>query len=232
MGGDPQEASPLAAARHWHEQGAQRIQVVDLDAAAGRTPNTGPISQLIQSMRHSARIDLYSGVSDSAGLDAALHIHPTQIVLSTASVGDLAFVESAVKQHGDQIGLRLVIAEGGALHAPGSAADGVDIWQLLPQLDAIGVKNYQPSDWGHAKHWWQPHHDILSDFTQATRHSVTAGSGVDALEDLHSLADLVPHGLDGAVIGRALTSGAFTYAEAMTAVEARYDPYMWGPAQP
>ena len=64
---------------------------------------------------------------------------------------------------------------------PGTAADGADIWTLLPQLDSIGVANYVVNDAGHAGHWWQAHHDVLTDFCQAARHSVTAGSGLSAL---------------------------------------------------
>jgi hypothetical protein len=33
-------------------------------------------------------------------------------------------------------------------------------------------------------------------------------------------------------VGRALYDGAFTLSEAIVAVEARFDPYEWGPAQP
>lgn len=229
---DPEVLSPLAAAKSWFDQGVRRIQIIDVDAANGKQANTSSIIQLVHGVRNQMRTDLLITGSDTAGLAAALAIGPTQIVLDTAAVGDLTFLTQAVQEHGKQIGLRLVIGDAGALHAPHSAADGLNIWQLLPQLDAIGVANYVVCDAGHAGHWWQAHHDVLSDFCHATSSSVTAGSGVVNLENLHNLADLVPAGLDGAVIGRALDNGTFTYAEAQTAVEARYDPYEWGPAQP
>lgn len=229
---DPDVVSPLAAARFWYEQGAQRIQIVDADGIQGGEPNTSSIRQLVHGVRHQQRTDLLANSADQAGLEAAVAIDPTQIVLGTSAVADLEFLTAAVSKYGGQIGLRLIIGDGGALHAPGTAADGLTIWQLLPQLDAIGIESYVVCDASHAGHWWQAHHDVLTDFCQAATHSVTAGSGVVSLENLHNLADLVPSGLDGAVIGRALDAGTFTYAEAETAVEARYDPYMWGPAQP
>ena len=229
---DPKVVSPLAAARFWYEQGAQRIQIVDVDALQGGTPNTSAFTQLVHGIRHQVRTDLAANSGDAAGLAAAVAIDPAQVILPTSAVADLDFLTEAVRKYGNHIGLRLVIGDGGALHAPGTAADGADIWTLLPQLDSIGVANYVVNDAGHAGHWWQAHHDVLTDFCQAARHSVTAGSGVVSLENLHGLADLVPSGLDGAVIGRALDAGTFTFAEAETAVEARYDPYEWGPAQP
>jgi phosphoribosylformimino-5-aminoimidazole carboxamide ribonucleotide (ProFAR) isomerase len=52
------------------------------------------------------------------------------------------------------------------------------------------------------------------------------------LEDLHKLAAMTEDGIEGAIIGRALYDGAFTLPEAFTAIEPRYDPYEYGPAQP
>jgi phosphoribosylformimino-5-aminoimidazole carboxamide ribonucleotide (ProFAR) isomerase len=43
---------------------------------------------------------------------------------------------------------------------------------------------------------------------------------------------MTSEGIEGAIIGRALYDGAFTLAEAIVAIEARYDPYEWGPPRP
>lgn len=224
--------SPLDAAHFWYQQGAQRIQIVDVDHANRGTANTAAIKKLIHGVRHQQRTDLIVTDCSQAGITQALNLDPTQLVLDVPAAADLNLLTNAVAANGGQIGLRLVVGDGGALHAPGTAADGINIWTLLPQLDALPISNYLVCDASHHGHWWQAHQDVLTDFCNATSQSVTAGSGVVSLENLHNLADLVPAGLDGAVIGRALEQGVFTYAEAQTAVEARYDPYQWGPAQP
>ena len=56
----------------------------------------------------------------------------------------------------------------------------------------------------------------------ATDRPVVASGGVGSLEDLHSLAELVPDGVEGAIIGKALYSGAFTLAEALVAIAPRH----------
>lgn len=224
--------SPLEVARYWNQQGAQRIQVVDVDAAAGKEPNTRAVADVIHRMHNHARIDLVAGAHDRSTLTAALAARATHTVLSTSVVGDLDFLKSAVEAHGKALSLRLVIGDGGALHAPGTPAHGMDIWALLPQLDALGVPHYLVVDAATGGHWWSRHHSVLTQFLPATSTPVTAGSGVSSLENIHDLCDLAPHGLDGVVIGHALDVGTFSYAEARTAAEARYDPYEWGPAQP
>ena len=69
---------------------------------------------------------------DAAGLAAAVAID-RQVILPTSAVADLDFTE-AVRKYRNHIGLRLVIGDGGCWR-PGTAADGADIWTLLPQLD-------------------------------------------------------------------------------------------------
>ena len=72
----------------------------------------------------------------------------------------------------------------------------------------------------------------IASVCSATDAAIVASGGISRLEDLHTLADMTGQGIEGAIIGRALYEGAFTLAEAIAAVEARYDPYEWGPPRP
>jgi phosphoribosylformimino-5-aminoimidazole carboxamide ribonucleotide (ProFAR) isomerase len=47
---------------------------------------------------------------------------------------------------------------------------------------------------------------------------VIASGGVSSLADLKALAGLVPDGVEGAIVGKALYAGAFTLEEALKAV--------------
>jgi phosphoribosylformimino-5-aminoimidazole carboxamide ribonucleotide (ProFAR) isomerase len=50
---------------------------------------------------------------------------------------------------------------------------------------------------------------------ERTSRPVIASGGISSLDDLVELRALVPLGLEGAIVGRALYSGAFTLAEAL-----------------
>ena len=43
---------------------------------------------------------------------------------------------------------------------------------------------------------------------------------------------MMPDGIEGAIVGRALYDNAFTLADAIAAVQARFDFFEWGPPQP
>jgi phosphoribosylformimino-5-aminoimidazole carboxamide ribotide isomerase/phosphoribosylanthranilate isomerase len=50
---------------------------------------------------------------------------------------------------------------------------------------------------------------------ERTSKPVIASGGVADLDDIVALRELVPHGLEGAIVGKALYAGAFTLAEAL-----------------
>lgn len=229
---EPTMGSAVAAARAWYGQGARRIEFVDLQALEQPGTNTNALAVALRTLHNRAHTDLVCGAHDDSTLQAALRLNPTRVVLSTAAVADLDFVRRAVGSHRGRISVRLVIGDGGRLHAPGTAAEGLDVYEVLASLQSIDVPHYQVCDATRHEHWWQAHHDVLKEFCQVAGAPVTAGSGVDNLEHLHALCELVPLGLDGAVIDHALSTGVFTFADAVAAVAARYDPYEWGPAQP
>jgi phosphoribosylanthranilate isomerase len=47
---------------------------------------------------------------------------------------------------------------------------------------------------------------------------VVASGGVSALDDLRAIAELVPLGVEGAIVGTALYEGAFTLEQALAEV--------------
>jgi phosphoribosylanthranilate isomerase len=48
---------------------------------------------------------------------------------------------------------------------------------------------------------------------------VVASGGVSSLDDLRALAELVPDGVEGAIVGKALYAQAFSLEEALEAVK-------------
>ncbi|NDA58369.1 MAG: bifunctional 1-(5-phosphoribosyl)-5-((5-phosphoribosylamino)methylideneamino)imidazole-4-carboxamide isomerase/phosphoribosylanthranilate isomerase PriA [Actinobacteria bacterium] len=107
-----------------------------------------------------------------------------------------------------------------------------NLWETLGRLDAAGCSRYVVTDVHKDGTMKGPNIHLLRDVCSATDAAIVASGGISRLEDLHTLADMTGQGIEGAIIGRALYEGAFTLAEAIAAVEARYDPYEWGPPRP
>ena len=60
--------------------------------------------------------------------------------------------------------------------------------------------------------------ELLRDVCARTDAAVVASGGVSSLDDLMAIAALTPLGVEGAIIGTALYTGAFTLEAALAAV--------------
>jgi 1-(5-phosphoribosyl)-5-[(5-phosphoribosylamino)methylideneamino] imidazole-4-carboxamide isomerase/N-(5'phosphoribosyl)anthranilate isomerase len=223
--------SPVDAARAWVEQGAEWIHLVDLDAAFGRGSNADLLASVVREVRGSVRVELSGGIRDDASLAHALATGCERINLGTAPLEDPDWTERVIGEHGDRIAVGLDV-RGTTLSARGWTQDGGDLWETLGRLDAAGCARFVVTDVTKDGTMHGPNFHLLKQVCESTRKPVIASGGISKLEDLHKLADMVPHGIEGAIVGRALYDGAFTLAEAIASIEPRFDPYEWGPARP
>ena len=223
--------SPIDAARAWVEQGAQWIHLVDLDAAFGRGSNAALLAHVVHDVRGAVNVELSGGIRDDESLSRALATGCHRVNLGTAALENPEWTEEVIKEHGDRIAVGLDV-RGHTLAARGWTEDGGDLWETLGRLDAAGCARYVVTDVTKDGTMHGPNFHLLKEVCDATSRPVIASGGIARLEDLHKLADMVPHGVEGAIVGRALYDGAFTLAEAIAAIEPRFDPYQWGPARP
>ena len=221
---------PVAAARKWIGQGAQWIHLADLDAAAGETNNARQVAQVIDRCRADAHIQLAGGIRDNASLEAALLTGAQRVIIDAAALDDLDWVSGVIAAHGKRVGVAIT-AHDQAIFAPGSAAHDLDLVTVLERLKAAACANYIVTDVdSRGVRKKSQRHVLTTVLGQVHGHVVCCG-GISELQDLHALTEQVPHGLSAAVVDRALYTEAFSFPEAVAALEARYDLYYWGPPQ-
>ena len=209
---------PLDAAADWARQGAEWLHLVDLDAAFGRGENTDVLRQVIEQVP-GVRVELSGGIRDDASLDRALSSGATRVNLGTAALEDPDWTRRAIATHGDRIAVGLDV-RGTTLAARGWTRDGGDLWAVLDRLEDAGCARYVVTDVTKDGTLTGPNLDLLNAVLQRTGKPVVASGGVATLDDLRALAGLVPAGLEGAIVGKALYAGAFTLVEALEAVAA------------
>jgi len=208
---------PLEAALAWQRQGASWVHLVDLDAAFGRGSNREQLAEVVG--RLDVAVELSGGIRDDDSLAAALAIGCARVNLGTAALEDPAWTARAVSAHGDRIAVGLDV-RGTTLSARGWTRDGGDLWATLARLDADGCARYVVTDVTKDGTLRGPSTDLLRSVCAATDRPVVASGGVSSLDDLRALADLVPLGVEGAIVGKALYAGAFTLADALAEVAA------------
>jgi 1-(5-phosphoribosyl)-5-[(5-phosphoribosylamino)methylideneamino] imidazole-4-carboxamide isomerase/N-(5'phosphoribosyl)anthranilate isomerase len=207
--------SPLDAALTWQDAGAEWIHLVDLDAAFGRGSNARLLASLIS--RLDVRVELSGGIRDDASLTAALATGCARVVIGTAALENPDWVRAAIGAHGDWIAVGLDV-RGTTLAARGWTSDGGELFETLARLDAEGCSRYVVTDVHKDGMMQGPNLDLLRRVCDRTDRPVIASGGVSTLADLRAISGLRPLGVDGAIIGKALYSGAFTLPDALAAV--------------
>jgi len=109
---------------------------------------------------------------------------------------------------------------GTTLAARGWTEQGGELYEVLERLDRDGCARYVVTDVGRDGTMTGPNLDLLRGVCAATDRPVVASGGVSSLEDLRAISALVPEGVEGAIVGKALYAGAFTLEQALAAVAA------------
>ncbi len=206
---------PVLAARTWQRAGASWIHLVDLDAAFGRGSNAELLAQVVGAL--DVNVEMSGGIRDDASLERALATGCARVNIGTAALEQPEWVRSAIERYGEKIAVGLDV-RGTTLAARGWTSEGGELYATLERLDAAGCARYVVTDVRRDGTLRGPNLDLLRGVCARTTAPVIASGGVSSLADLRDLASLVPLGVEGAIVGKALYAGAFTLHEALAEV--------------
>lgn len=208
---------PVDAALAWQEAGADWIHLVDLDAAFGRGSNGPQLADLIG--RLDVQVELSGGIRHEAALTAALATGCARVVIGTAALENPDWVADVIAEHGERVAIGLDV-RGTRLAARGWTTEGGELDGALDRLESAGCRRYVVTDIEKDGMLRGPNLDLLRQVCARTDMPIVASGGVSSLDDLRAIAKLVPLGVEGAIVGKALYAGAFTLSEALAAVAA------------
>jgi phosphoribosylanthranilate isomerase len=214
-GNETSYGSPLDAALNWQASGADWLHLVDLDAAFGTGDNREQITEVVRAM--DIKVELSGGIRDDASLAAALATGCTRVNLGTAALETPDWVAKVIADYGDQVAVGLDV-RGTTLRGRGWTRDGGGLYETLERLNSEGCARYVVTDINKDGTLKGPNLELLRGVCAATDRPVVASGGISSLADLRALAGLVPLGVEGAIVGKALYAKAFTLEEALEEV--------------
>jgi 1-(5-phosphoribosyl)-5-[(5-phosphoribosylamino)methylideneamino] imidazole-4-carboxamide isomerase/N-(5'phosphoribosyl)anthranilate isomerase len=204
---------PLQAAADWIRAGAEWIHLVDLDAAFGRGENRAVIAEVVAAAGDT-KIELSGGIRDDQSLAHAIELGATRVNLGTAALEDPEWTAKAIDRYGDKIAVGLDV-RGTTLAARGWTREGGELLEVLARLEDAGCARYVVTDVTKDGTLRGPNLDLLKTVMQHTDKPVVASGGISSLDDIRALRDLVPLGLEGAILGKSLYAGRFTLEQAL-----------------
>lgn len=210
---------PLESALAWQADGAEWLHLVDLDAAFGRGSNAELLAEVVSTL--DIPVELSGGIRDDASLQRALATGCARVNLGTAALENPTWCRAVIAEYGERIavGLDVRIVDGRhLLAARGWTRSGGELWEVLERLEADGCPRYVVTDVTKDGTLRGPNLDLLRAVCARTGAPVIASGGVAGTSDLVALAALAPQGVEGAIIGKALYTGALTLPDALAAV--------------
>ncbi|MCC9175905.1 bifunctional 1-(5-phosphoribosyl)-5-((5-phosphoribosylamino)methylideneamino)imidazole-4-carboxamide isomerase/phosphoribosylanthranilate isomerase PriA [Arthrobacter sp. zg-Y859] len=211
-GSETSYGDPLDAALAWQNDGAEWVHLVDLDAAFGRGSNLDLLSRVVKSL--DIKVELSGGIRDDESLEKALELGAARVNLGTAALENPGWTASAIARYGQAIAVGLDV-RGTTLAARGWTQEGGDLWEVLARLEEAGCARYVVTDVTKDGTLRGPNLELLREVLKRTDRPVVASGGISSLDDLAALRELVPLGLEGTIVGKALYAGAFTLPQAL-----------------
>ncbi|MDP1720173.1 MAG: bifunctional 1-(5-phosphoribosyl)-5-((5-phosphoribosylamino)methylideneamino)imidazole-4-carboxamide isomerase/phosphoribosylanthranilate isomerase PriA [Candidatus Nanopelagicaceae bacterium] len=203
---------PLEVALEFQNAGAQWLHLVDLDAAFGRGSNAELLARVVSAL--DIDVELSGGIRNDETLTRALATGCRRVNLGTAAMEDPDWTSRVVAEYGDRIAVGLDV-RGRTLAARGWTKEGGDLYEALERLDRDGCARYVVTDVDRDGTLTGPNLELLKSVCAATDRPIVASGGISSLADIAALVDLISIGIEGAIVGKALYAGAFTFKEAL-----------------
>ena len=203
---------PVEVAKEFSAEGATWIHLVDLDAAFGIGSNFELIQEVISSV--DIKVELSGGIRDDDSLKRALSTGCKRVNLGTAAIENPEWTAKVIGQYGEKIAVGLDV-RGHTLATRGWTEQGGDLFEMISKLDAAGCSRYIVTDVTKDGTLTGPNLELLREVCSATSAPVIASGGISELQDLIDLRAMTNLGVEGAIVGKAIYSGAFSLAQAL-----------------
>jgi len=210
---DLEYGSPVDVANEFINQGASWIHLVDLDQAFGNGDNRSLIAEVL-AIQTRVKVQLSGGIKNKETLEFAAATSAERFNLSTAALTNLDWVAEVISRFGSRIVIGLDVL-GDELVARGEAIQAGNLCDVLEKLESFGAQRYLVTDVTKDGMLRGPNLDLLKSVLARTEKPVVASGGVSSLSDIEQLSSLVPLGLEGLVLGKALYEGKFTLSQAL-----------------
>lgn len=205
------DESPANAARRWVAAGARHLHVVDLDGAkAGNPVNLEAIAAIAAAV--SVPIQLGGGIRTHADVASVRQLGIQRVIIGTKAVQDPAFVATLVQQHGDAIIVGVDARDGLVQTAGWLAGSQVQASDLVAQMRDIGVQRVIYTDISRDGTLSEPNYAATAALLHPQGPLIIASGGVSQTAQLITLARL---GIHGAIVGKALYTGAIELTSAL-----------------
>ncbi|MBQ2968202.1 MAG: 1-(5-phosphoribosyl)-5-[Clostridia bacterium] len=203
--------NPVEIAKDFESKGASFLHLVDLEGAkTGGTPNLETIKYIKENTNLFTEVG--GGIRSMQVVDTYIEAGVNRVILGTAAVSDPAFLEEAVKKHGEKIAVGVDVKDGFVAIKGWTEKSQYSCMEFCEKMQNLGVKTIICTDVSKDGAMQGTNHDLYRELQQKFDIDIIASGGVSSIEDVEKLAKIDMY---GAIIGKAYYTGAIDLKQAI-----------------
>jgi phosphoribosylformimino-5-aminoimidazole carboxamide ribotide isomerase len=205
---------PATTAKHWEDQGAELLHVVDLNGAfAGAPKNLDAIKAIRSAV--AMPIEVGGGIRDMATIRKLISIGIDRIILGTAAIQKPDFVQAACAVFPGRIIVGIDATDGLVAIKGWAEVTKVHAIDLAKRMQEYGVIAVIYTDIKRDGMLTGPNIEATKALAEALRIPVIASGGVHTMKDIENLMAVRCNGVTGVITGKAIYSGSLNLREAI-----------------
>ena len=206
---------PVSFAQSIEARGASWLHVVDLEGARdGTTPNIDVIRGITAGT--SLSVETGGGIRSLEKIETLLAAGVKRVIIGTKAIEDEAFLKEALRRYGDAVAVGVDARDGKvATHGWTSVSDQ-DAEEFIAHLSELGVSCVIATDISRDGAMQGTNRELYARLARYSDINIIASGGVSSLDDIRALRQT---GVYGAILGKAMYTGAVTVEEGLAAAE-------------
>ncbi len=209
------DEDPGAVAERFAARGIPRLHVVDLDGARTGRPCNAEAIRAVVARAGDLPVQLGGGIRTEAAIEEGLAMGVDRVILGTAALREPELVRRAAKRFPERIAVG-IDARDGKVAVEGWREDSqVDAPEVARRFEDAGVAAIIYTDIARDGMLTGPNLEATAALAAATALPVILSGGIASEEDVRRAAACAERGIAGAIIGRALYTGAVALERAL-----------------
>ena len=202
---------PLSVAKDFEASGAEYIHIVDLDAAKdGCVHNFDIIKSICEETN--LKVEIGGGVRSEDVIKQYIDAGVFRVILGTIAIKNPEFTKEMIKKYGERIAIGVDISDGMVAIHGWTELSAISCDELFADLERAGASCVICTDISKDGAMQGTNLELYRDLSKKYSIDIVASGGVSSMEDITALKEM---NLYGAILGKALYTGAVNLSEAI-----------------
>ena len=205
---------PAEMAKRWEHEGARRLHLVDLNGSRlGAPQEIESVKRIVASV--GIMVQLGGGIRSLEIARQMLDLGVGRVIIGTSAALDSDLAEVVFRELGEKAVLAVDARDGRVAIKGWEETTREPAVDFARRMQALGARRVIYTDISRDGMLQGPNIPAIKRMAEALEIPVIASGGVSSVEDIGALKALEGVGVEGAILGKALYTGALTLPDAL-----------------